>query len=103
MCIRDRGITVWEEGLAKSLKQLKDSLLHRDMSPALKAFTSYLLAMNQSLEPAGYRRAKQDEDKMTREGKLLMLLAAKHAGLLAPNELKTALKSLLAAKEESYT
>ena len=27
-----QGITVWKEGLAKSLKQLKDSLLHRVMS-----------------------------------------------------------------------
>jgi hypothetical protein len=98
-----QGITVWEEGLAKSVKQLRDSLYHRDMPAARRAFTCYLLAMNQSLEPNGYWRAKEDEPRMTREGKLLMLLAAKHAGILSPSELKTALKSLLAAKEANYT
>ena len=97
-----QGITVWEEGLAKSVKQLRDSLYHRDMPAARRAFTCYLLAMNQSLEPNGYWRAKEDEPRMTREGKLLMLLAAKDAGILSPSELQTALKSLLAAKEVSY-
>jgi uncharacterized protein YfaS (alpha-2-macroglobulin family) len=98
-----QGITVWEEGLGKSLKQLRDSLHQHDMSPARRAFTSYLLAMNKSLDQDGYWRAKQDEARMTREGKLLMLLAATHAGFLSPSELKTALKNLLAAKDEGYT
>jgi hypothetical protein len=37
---------------------------------------------------------------MSREGKLLMLLAAKQAGLQPPDELKASLKGLLKAKEE---
>lgn len=99
---KKQGLAVWEEGLSKSLKALSSKLLHREMSPAQKAFACYLLAMNKTLDRDGYWRAKQDETKMTRESKLLMLLAAKDGGFQSPNELKTALKTLLAAQEETY-
>ena len=99
---KKQGLAVWEEGLSKSLKALSSKLLHREMSPAQKAFACYLLAMNKTLDRDGYWRAKQDETKMTRESKLLMLLAAKDGGFQSPNELKTALKTLLAAPEETY-
>jgi uncharacterized protein YfaS (alpha-2-macroglobulin family) len=98
---KSQSLPVWQEGLTKSLKALNNSLMYREISPAQKAFACYLLAMNKSLERQGYWRGKQDEAKMTREGKLLMLMAAKQGGFLSPHELQKALKSLLAAKEET--
>jgi alpha-2-macroglobulin len=97
-----QDLPVWEEGLSKSLKELRNSLVSREISPTLKAFACYLLALNKTLDRDGYWRAKRDEARMTREGKLLMLMAAKYGGFQSPNELKTALKSLLAAKEKPY-
>jgi uncharacterized protein YfaS (alpha-2-macroglobulin family) len=97
---KSQSLPVWDEGLNKSLKALKNSLMYRGISPAQKAFACYLLAMNKSLDRQGYLRGKQVEAQMTREGKLLMLMAAKQGGFLSPHELQKALKSLLAAGEE---
>jgi hypothetical protein len=98
---KGQGITVWEEGLSKSLKELGTSVRHRDLSPSRRAFVCYLLAMNKALDRDVFWRVKQDEARMTREGKLLLLLAAEQAELQSPGELKTALKDLLTAKEEA--
>jgi uncharacterized protein YfaS (alpha-2-macroglobulin family) len=98
---KSQNLPVWEEGLNKSLKALKNTLLYRGMLPNQKAFACYLLAMNKSLGRQEYWRGKQDEAKMTREGKLLMLMAAKQGGFLSPHELQRALKTVLAAQEET--
>jgi uncharacterized protein YfaS (alpha-2-macroglobulin family) len=95
-----QGLPVWQPGLDKSLRFLKNRVLYQDSSPGEKAFVCYLLALNGTLDKEAYRRAKQAEPSMPREGKVLLLLAAKHAGLGSPGELKTALKGLLEGKEE---
>ncbi len=99
---KKQGLAVWEEGFKKSLEALKRKLVYYETPPAQKAFACYLLSMNQALDRDSYLRAKQVEASMSREGKLLMLLAAKDGGFQTPGELKTALKNLLAAKEEPY-
>ncbi len=98
---KKQGLAVWPEGLAKSLKQLRNNLFHHEVSSTQKAFACYLLAMNQTLDRDGYMRVKREEGKMTREGRLLLLLAARQAGLQSPKELKSALKSLLEARKEA--
>ncbi|MDI6852259.1 MAG: alpha-2-macroglobulin family protein [Deltaproteobacteria bacterium] len=96
---KTQGLAVWAEGLNKSLEALR-SKFYGEVSSTQKAFACYLLALNKSLDRDSYLRVKRDEARMTREGKLLMLLAAKHAGLQSPDELKTGLKGVLKAKEE---
>jgi len=95
-----QGLTVWQSGLDKGLKYLKNKILYQEPTPLEKAFSCYILALNGALDNAAYSRARKDEHRLPREGKVLLLLAAKQAKLRSPGELKTLLKSLLEAKEE---
>lgn len=94
-----QGLPVWKAGLDKSLKHLKNRTQYGDSTLAEKAFACYLLALNRSLDKQNYWQVKRSEAKLTREGKILLLLAAKHGGFMSPGELKTALKRLLEAPE----
>lgn len=96
-----QGLPVWEAGLKKSLQQLHHRLRYEKVTPAQKAFSCYLLALNQKLDKETFWKARQEEPRMSREGKILLLLAAKHGGFQGPGELKAALKPLLEAEEVS--
>jgi uncharacterized protein YfaS (alpha-2-macroglobulin family) len=95
-----QGLAVWDGGLDKSLKHLKQRILYEKPSGAEQAFACYLLALNSALDREVYRRVKREEPWLAREGKILLLLAAKNAAFMSAAELKAALKPLLESREE---
>jgi hypothetical protein len=97
---KTQGLPVWAAGLTKGLNHLKNRIREEDSTAAQRAFAAYLLALNGALDKEVYWRVQQDAPKLTREGKLLLLLAAKQAGFKSPAELKAALKPLLESPEE---
>jgi uncharacterized protein YfaS (alpha-2-macroglobulin family) len=95
-----QGMPVWGGGLDKGLKYLKNKILYQNSTPLEKAFSCYILSLNGALDWQTYSSALKDEFKLAREGKILLLLAAKQARFKTAGELKTQLKPLLEAKEE---
>ncbi len=97
---KNQGLAVWEAGFQKSLRFLRNKLNQRETPPAEKAFICYLLSLNGGLKAGDYQGAKRHEALLNREGKILLLLAAKQAGLTPPEQLKAPLKQLLETRDE---
>lgn len=97
---RAKGLAVNEGALQKVMDYLKSRVSEERTPPAYKAFSAYVLSLAGGLDRATWNRAAQDEPRLNREGKILLLLAAKQANLKSPKDLKASLKPLLGAREE---
>ncbi len=95
-----KGLAVNEGGLQRAGDYLKSRVGEERTPPVYKAFAAYVLALAGGLDRATWNRAAKDEPRLNREGKILLLLAAKQANLRAPKDLRAALKPLLGAREE---
>ena len=97
---KTQGLAVWDAGLNKALKYLKNRIHRDETTPAERAFACYLLALNGALGKDEFLRSNRDWPRLTREGKILLLLAAEKVRLKSASDLKAGLKTLLEAKEE---
>uniref|UniRef100_A0A7C5ALP2 Alpha-2-macroglobulin family protein n=1 Tax=Desulfobacca acetoxidans TaxID=60893 RepID=A0A7C5ALP2_9BACT len=94
-----KGFPVPENTFKRGLEYLV-RLFHLEKTrPQVRAFVTYLLALNGKLNSPLYQKAMRDYPGLSREGRLLLLLAAKHAGLRSPGELRAYLKPLLLGRD----
>lgn len=92
---KTHGFTVPADALEKTVAYLQEQIGNDKVGDGAKAFACYLLALHQALERGAFKAVSQRYDKLTREGKLLLLLAAREAGFRPLGELKKDLPPLL--------
>jgi hypothetical protein len=95
-----KGLPVPETGLHRTVDYLKYRIKDERTPPPYKAFTAYVLALAGALDRATFTQAAKEEPRLHREGKILLILAARQANLKTPKDLKAALKPLLTLREE---
>lgn len=88
-------VPVPAEGLERAQEYLKARLREGRTPPEYKAFGAYLLSLGGALDRNLYARVAQEEPRLSREGKLLLILAGAQAKLKPAKELSTALRPLL--------
>ena len=98
---RTHGLAVPEEAQRQAAAYLKNQIQEKKPSPAIKAFAAYVLALNQSLDRDTLNAVTAQFARMSRESKILVLLAARQAELRPLKELQAALKPLLGGKAEA--
>lgn len=94
-----QGLPVPEFGFKKSLKYLAQHAQYGKSTPFERAFACYILSLNRALEPALYQKIVREYPRLTREGRLFLILAAKHANYRSPGELKAYLKPILEGRD----
>jgi alpha-2-macroglobulin len=98
---RIHGLTVPDDALQQALDYLKTQIKEEKRSPAVKAFAAYVLSLNDSLERNIFSSVSAQMPRMSRESKILVLLAARQADLRPLKDLQAALKPLLGGKAEA--
>ena len=98
---RTHGVTAPENALQQAAAYLKTQIQEGKRSPAVKAFAAYVLALNQALDRDTLNAVTAQFARMSRESKILVLLAARQAELRPLKELQAALKPLLGGKAEA--
>jgi uncharacterized protein YfaS (alpha-2-macroglobulin family) len=93
-----QGLKVPAFNLQESFNYLKWQIKQEKTLPSFKAFACLALSFSGALDKEAYAAVSKDEQKLTREGRLVLLLAASQAELRPKSELKTALKALLRQK-----
>lgn len=92
------GLEIPDDSLNQALDYLKSQIKEPNRALALKAFACYVLALNGALDPDDYKAVQAHYAKLSRESKLLLLLAATLADLRPAKELQTALHPLVGSK-----
>ncbi len=95
-----QGVPVPAEGLRRAYDYLTARLREARTPAEYKAFSAYLLALGGVLDRGLYERAAPEEPRLSREGRLLLLLAAAQAKLKPARELGAALRPLLLPRPE---
>jgi uncharacterized protein YfaS (alpha-2-macroglobulin family) len=90
-----------EDALRQTAEYLKTLIQEEKRSPAVKAFAAYVLALNQALDRDALNAVTAQFARMSRESKILVLLAARQAELRPLKELQADLKPLLGGKAEA--
>ena len=98
---RSQGLTVPDEAQRQVADYLKSLIKEKKRSPAAKAFAAYVLALNQALDRDTLNVVISQFALMSRESKILVLLAARQGELRPLKELQTVLKPLLGGKAEA--
>jgi alpha-2-macroglobulin len=94
-----RGLAVPESNLNNTLDYLKWQIRQEQTLPSFKAFAGYILSLAGALDQEVYATISRDEKRLTREGRVLLLLAASQAGLKPQKDLQAALRAVLRQKE----
>ena len=81
--------------MAKALEYFHEQLSNAKTPDAAGAFAAYILALNQALARDELQGLARAYARLNREGKLLLLLAAREAKLRSAAELQKDLKPLL--------
>jgi hypothetical protein len=92
---KKHGVAIPEAPLVKALDYFHEQLKTTKTPGGARAFAAYILALNGALERGEFQEASQSYARLNREGKLLLLLAAREANLRSPAELQKDLKPLL--------
>jgi uncharacterized protein YfaS (alpha-2-macroglobulin family) len=100
---RQQGLAVPDAGLARAWEYLAARLREARTPPEYKAFGAYLLALGGVLDSRLYAQVAPEEPRLSREGKLLLILAAAQANLKPVKELRAALRPLLLPQAEKDT
>jgi uncharacterized protein YfaS (alpha-2-macroglobulin family) len=96
---KSQGFAVSQAVLQKGIRYLTSKLQYGRATPLERAFGCYILSLNGALTPTIYQTAMRVYPDLSREGKLLLILAAKQANLQSPQMLKASLKPILAGKD----
>lgn len=94
-----KGFPVPEHSFTRGLEYLITLVYQRNTKPLVRAFACYLLAQNGKLDAKLYAKGMRDYPDLPREGRLLLVLAGKHANLRSPGELRAYLKPLLEKRD----
>ncbi|MCL4503689.1 MAG: hypothetical protein M1438_17820, partial [Deltaproteobacteria bacterium] len=81
--------------MGKALDYFHEQIKNPKTPDTAKAFAAYILALNGKLDQGEFQGLGQSYVRVNREGKLLLLLAAKEANLRRPADLQKDLKPLL--------
>jgi uncharacterized protein YfaS (alpha-2-macroglobulin family) len=103
---KKNGVEVPEVPLTKGFDYFHGQLRDPKTPYPAKAFGAYILALNRGLERDEFKGLRQNYQNFNREGRLLLLLAAREANLLPLAELQRDLKPLLGpdlAKQTSWS
>ena len=92
---KKNGVDVPEGPLGKALDYFHEQIKNPKTPDHAKAFAAYILALNGALDRGEFQGLGQSYARVNREGKLLLLLAAKEANLRPPADLQKDLKPLL--------
>jgi hypothetical protein len=92
---RLQGLEVPEGALENAAEYLKNQIRVATAPDFFKAFASYLLALNRTLNRDTFKAVSSSYPRLNREGKVLLLLAAKEANLKKTAELRKDLGPLL--------
>lgn len=95
-----QGLPVPAAGLEQAQDYLKARLQEAPTPPEYKAFGAYLLALGGALDRSLYTQAAKEEPRLSREGKLLLILAGAQAKLKPAKELSAALRPLMLPRAE---
>jgi len=94
------GLTVSEEAMTKMVGYLKEIVENEKHSLILRAYACYVLALAEGLDGRTLSFMTRDFNRLKRDSKILVLLAARISGLRPLKELQTNLKPLLSARYE---
>ena len=92
---KKNGVAVPEGPLGKALDYFHAQIKNPKTPDHAKAFAAYILALNGALDRGEFQGLGQSYARMDREGKILLLLAAREADLRPLAELQKDLKPLL--------
>lgn len=92
---KKNGVAVPETSLTKALDYFHEKIKNPKTPDDAKAFAAYILALNEALDRREFQGLSQSYARVNREGKLLLLLAAREAELRTPAELQKDLRPLL--------
>ena len=92
---KKNGVEVPEGPLGKALDYFHEQIKNPKTPDHAKAFAAYILALNGALDRAEFQGLGQSYARVGREGRLLLLLAAREANLRPPADLRKDLKPLL--------
>ncbi|MFZ5449785.1 MAG: alpha-2-macroglobulin family protein [Thermodesulfobacteriota bacterium] len=95
---KEKGLEVPDYSLNQALDYLKSQIQEEKRPLAVKAFACYILALNGALDPNTYKTVQAHYAKLSRESKLLLILAASFADLRPPKELQTSLQPLVGSR-----
>ena len=96
-----KGLKVEAFNLQESFNYLKWQVKREQTLPSFKALACLALSFSGGLDQETYAAVSKDEKRLTREGKIVLLLAASQAGLKSKKELQTALRAVLRQKDEA--
>ena len=86
------GMEVSKTAMEKATGYLREQVLSPKSPDQLRAFGAYILSLTGSLDRDAFQAVRQEYPKLSREGKILVLLAAKQANYMSAKELADALK-----------
>jgi alpha-2-macroglobulin len=95
------GLEIPEERMAKVMQYLKEAMTGTEKADsAFKGYASYILALNRSLPESLFREVYRDLANLSREGALLVLLAAGKANIVDDRELVRQTRAILERPRE---
>lgn len=90
------GFEIPQEKMDMAMQYLRDTINGEAKTDyAFKGYAAYILALNNSLDPNLFREIYKDFRNMTREGALLLLLAAKTGNYLPAQEITEQTRAVL--------
>ena len=89
---KTKGLEVPAPALAKATDYLKEQVLSPKSPDLLRAYGAYILSLTGALDRDAFQAVKREYPKLSREGKILVLLAGKQANFMSAKELQEALK-----------
>ena len=97
---KSQGLAVPKTGLDKGLKYLAQKARYGKATPLERAFACYILAQNGALTQGLYQKVVRQYPGLTREGKILLILAAKLANFRSSKVLAAYLKPILTGRDK---
>ncbi len=98
---KNKGLEVPAPALAKATGYLKEQGLSPKSPDLVRAYGAYILSLTRALDRDAFQAVRREYPKLSREGKILVLLAGKQANFMSPKELQEALKPLLQGPAET--
>ena len=89
---KTKGLEVPAPALAKATDYLKEQVLSPKSPDLLRAYGAYILSLTGALDRDAFQAVRREYPKLSREGKILVLLAGKQANFMSAKELQDALK-----------
>jgi alpha-2-macroglobulin len=98
---KQKGLEVPAGALEKANSYLKEQVLNPKSPDLLRAYGAYILSFTGALDRDAFQAILRQYAKLSREAKILLLLAGKQANLMSAKDLPEALKPLLKGAPET--